>query len=188
MKLLNLVLLFVCLNLVSCASTYKDFRTKEVSYKEGVAIGKINIKYNGIKYNKECAACFYTTKGTGGPCQMLTDEGYVFIALLKGETKLGRVQCKDTSIYHYNPIGALFTVGEDVTYFGEVNIDWENAGGFKATDMFGAIGAAISESKIYGNFKMTTQIGNLKEVVDVYQKQTKQENVKVVKSIISSTK
>jgi hypothetical protein len=185
MKALNLFLITTSLMFVSCASTYKEFRTKEVNYKEGIAIGKINIKYNGNKYNKECAACFYSIKGNGGPCQMLTDEGYVFIAVLKGETSLGRIQCKDTSVYHYNPIGAVFNVGDDVTYFGEVNIDWENEGGFKATDMFGAIGAAISESKIYGIFNMSVQIGKMQEVVKLFQEQTKQEKIKVVKNIMS---
>lgn len=188
MKALNLILIPTCIFLASCATTYKDFRVKDVSYKQSVVIGKINIHYNGKKLNEECAACFYSIKGNGGPCQMLTPEGYVFLAVLKGETSLGRIQCKDTSVYHYNPIGAVFNVGDDVTYFGEVNIDWRNNGGFKSTDLFGAIGAAISEARVYGQLKMSVLPGNFAEVAGMYELQTKQEKVKITKNLISVAK
>jgi hypothetical protein len=190
MKIHNLFLISASVILASCATTYKDFKLSDVNYKEGVAIGKVNIKYNGVKRNTDCAVCLYhiNGKGNGGPCQKLTDEGLVFLDVLKGDTSLGRIECKDTSIYHYNPIGAFFTQADDVTYFGEVNIEWQNSGGFKASDMFGLVGAAFSEAQVYGQLKMSTQVGNMSEVVKAYEAQTKQEKVKVVKSIMSASK
>ena len=185
MKLTSKTFLVTCALLSGCATTYKDFRVSDVNYKEGVAIGRVNITYNQKNYNSECAVCLYQTNGTGGPCQKLTEEGFVFLDILKGENSLGRVECKDTSIYHYNPVKAIFTQNEGVTYFGDVKIDWQNQGGFKGTDMFGLVGALISEAQTYGTFKMTVNEGNMKEVIKAYENQTKQEKVQVTKNLIT---
>ena len=66
---------FISLSLVGCATTYKDFKPSKVKPDEGVAIGKVNIKYNGKDLNKECAVCL---NSVNGPCQNLTEEGLVF--------------------------------------------------------------------------------------------------------------
>lgn len=166
--------------LAGCATTYKDFKTAYIKPNEGVAIGKVNIKYNGKDLNKECAVCL---NSVNGPCQNLTDEGLVFKNIPKGEASIRRIACKDTSLQHYNMSGANFQVGEGVTYFGQVDIDWANKGGFKASDMFGAIGAAISESSNDGTIKMSVKDGNIAEVVKAYEQQTKQEKIKATKSL-----
>lgn len=163
-----------------CATTYKDFKTADIKPTDGVAIGKVNIKYNGKNLNKECAVCL---NSINGPCQNLTDEGLVFKNIPKGEASIRRIACKDTSLQHYNIQGANFQVQDGVNYFGHVDIEWANNGGFKASDMFGAIGAAISESSNDGTIKMSVKEGNLSEIVKAYETHTKQEKIKVNKSV-----
>lgn len=165
-----------------CATTYKDFKLSNVKPSEGVAIGKVNIKYNGRVLNKECAVCLGSTAG-GGNCQNLTDEGIVFISLPTGEANIRRIACKDTSIQHFNLSGAKFQVGNGLTYFGQVDFEWANKGGFKVSDLFGAIGAAISESNNDGIVKMSVKDSGLPEVLRLYEQQTQQEKVKAVKSL-----
>lgn len=174
-------LLFLGLYLSGCATTYKDFKPTEVKPNEGVAIGKVNIKYNGKDMNKECAVCL---NSINGPCQNLTDEGFIFKNVPKGESSIRRIACKDTSLQHYNLNGAIFQVAEGINYFGQVDIEWANKGGFKAGDMFGAIGAVISESSNDGTVKMSVKDGNMNEVVKAYEQQTKQEKIRANKSIV----
>ena len=167
------------LYLSACATTHKDFKTANVKPNEGVVIGKVNVSYNGRDMTKECAVCL---NGTSGPCQNLTEDGLIFKNIPKGPATVRRVECKDTSIQHYNITGADFTVADGVTYFGNVNIDWTNKGGFKASDMFGLIGAAISESSNDGAIKMAVRDVGMTEVVKAYEEQTK-EKIKPSKSI-----
>lgn len=174
------VLSGVVVFLSGCATTYKDFKPSQVKPEEGVAIGKVNIKYNGKDFNKECAVCL---NSVNGPCQNLTPEGFVFKNIPKGEASLRRIACKDTSLQHYNMNGATFQVVEGTNYFGNVEIEWANKGGFKASDMFGAIGALVSESSNDGTIKMTVKEGNMGEVVKAYEDQTKQKS-KSTKSIV----
>ncbi len=111
-----------------------------------------------------------------GPCQKLTSEGLVFMKVPKGEASLRRITCKDTSMQHYNMTGATFRVdGNSVTYFGDVEIEWTNRGGFKTSDMFGAIGAIISESHNDGSIKMSVRNDGLEEIKKAYEKQVGQE-------------
>lgn len=167
--------------ITGCATTYKDFKPSKVKPDEGVAIGKVNIKYNGKDFNKECAVCL---NSVNGPCQNLTEEGLIFQNIKKGESSVRRIACKDTSMHHYNIDGANFTQADGVTYFGQVEVEWTNGGGFKTSDMFGLIGAMVSESKNDGTIKMSVSPGNMAEVVKVYEQQTKLENIKASKSVV----
>lgn len=180
-NLTRILFLLSCFYLSGCATTYKDFKTSEIKANEGVAIGKVNIKYNGKDMNKDCAICL---NSINGPCQNLTEDGIVFKNIPKGDATLRRVVCKDSSMQHYNIEGAKFVVADDINYFGEVNIEWANKGGFKASDMFGAIGAIVSESSNDGTIKLSVKEGNMKEVVRAYEQQTKLENVKTSKTLI----
>ncbi len=168
---------------LGCATTYKDFKTESVKPTDGVAIGKVNIIYNGKNLNEKCAVCL---NSINGPCQSLTREGLVFKNIPKGEASIRRVACKDISMQHYNIQGANFKVLEGVNYFGHVDIHWENKGGFKASDMFGAIGAIVSESKNDGKIRMSVREGDLLEILRTYETQTKQVGTKVTKSVASS--
>jgi hypothetical protein len=162
--------------LVGCAAkTYKDFNPANLKPDEGIAIGKVAIKYNGKDLNTDCFICF---NSANGPCQKLTNEGYVFQNVKKDGASISRVACKDSSMQHYNVTGATFTQGNSITYFGEVKIEWTNNGGFKTSDLFGAVGAIISESKNDGKIKMSVSRGNFADVVKVYSNQTKSENLK----------
>lgn len=181
-KVFSLVVFVVGLS--GCATTYKDFKVADVKPTEGVAIGKVNIKYNGKDFNSECAVCL---NSVNGPCQNLTENGIVFKNIPKGEATLRRIACKDTSLQHYNINGATFQVADNgVTYFGQVDIEWANKGGFKASDMFGAIGAAISESSNDGTIKMSVKDGNISDVVKAYEQHTKQEKIKTTKSLVKA--
>ena len=172
--------------LCSCAtSTYKDFKVSQVVENEGVAIGKVNIKYNGKDSNKECFVCL---DSVNGPCQKLTEEGFVFLNTSKGAASIRRIACKDTSMQHYNIEGANFTQSDGVTYFGNVDIAWTNDGGFKASTMFGAVGAMISESNNDGTINMACSPGKMSEVVAAYEQQTKQTAVQATKSIVKAGK
>jgi hypothetical protein len=172
--------LFFAVIITSCATTYKDFKMKHVEEGEGVAIGIVKVKYNGQEFTKNCSVCL---NSVNGPCQGLTDEGYVFMNLKQGERSVRRIVCKDSSLQHYNIDGATFIQSPGITYFGQVDISWNNKGGFKASDMFGLVGAAISESRNDGQIQMSVSTGKLSEVIQVFKDQTKQESVKVSKSI-----
>jgi hypothetical protein len=179
--MLNLILACAAaIYLSACATTHKDFKVSDVKPTEGVVIGKVNIKYNGKDLNKDCAVCL---NSVNGPCQNLTEDGLVFKNIPRGESSIRRIACKDTSLQHYNMTGANFQTGEGVTYFGQVEIEWANKGGFKASDMFGAIGAAIGESSNDGTIKMSVKDRNMNEVVKAYEDQTK-EKIKPTKSIV----
>jgi hypothetical protein len=181
-KIANSITLLIVLMIFSgCATTYKDFKTLDVKPYQGVVIGKVNIKYNGKDMNKECAVCLNTVNG---PCLDLTEEGFVFKNIPKGEASIRRIACKDVSVHHYNIEGALFEVLEGVNYFGQVDIEWANQGGFKTSTMFGLVGAIVSESSNDGTIKMSVKEGNMTEVVKAYEAHTKQEKLKVNKSIV----
>ena len=163
-----------------CTTTYKDFKSSNVRSGEGVAIGKVNVKYNGKNMNRQCAICL---NSANGPCQGLTDEGFVIQNVPVGDASIRRVVCKDTSLQHYNIDQASFLQKDGVTYFGQVDIDWANAGGFKTTDLFGLIGALISESKNDGSIKMTVSTGDPSATLKAYQKVTHETDVKMAKVI-----
>ncbi len=184
MRIINAgIICLLGIYLTACATTHKDFKLADVKPTEGVVVGKVNIKYNGKDMNKECAVCL---NSVNGPCQNLTENGFVFKNIPKGEATLRRIACKDVSLQHYNIAGATFQVADGVTYFGQVDIEWANKGGFHVGDMFGAIGAAISESSNDGTIKMSVKEGNMTEVVRAYEQQTSQEKLKPSKSLVKA--
>src|SRR4051812_4313932 len=91
--------------LSACSSTYKDFKSANVKPNEGVAVGRVHVLYNDKPFNKNCAVCM---NSVNGPCQTLTEEGFVFINLPMGEASLRRIACKDVSPQHYNISDASF--------------------------------------------------------------------------------
>lgn len=182
MRSLSVLFLFL---ISGCATTYKDFNASKVKVGEGVSIGRVSVVYNGAPFNKECEICL---SSGGGPCQSLTEEGLIFLNVKIGNSSLRRINCKDHSIHHYTIEDATYTQSEGVTYFGEVKLEWTNEGGFKATDMFGLVGAAISESRNDGKIKMTSEMGDISKVVTVYEAQIKEKNVKPNVSIVKAGK
>ncbi len=179
MKQFSFLILFFLTS--GCATTYKDFKVSKVRPDESVAIGKVKIKYNGKDFNKECKICF---KDQTTLCQTLTEEAYVFQNVKKGEAILSRIECKDVSIQHFDFAGAQFLQQDDVNYFGEIDIEWINAGGFKATDLFGIAGAIVSESRNDGLAKLNVKAGNAEAVVKHYEDLIKQPNIKFTKNLL----
>lgn len=180
---MKFVFLLLTATLISaCASTRREFKTNNLKPGEAVAIGRINILYNGQKKNKDCAVCL---NSTNGPCQKLDEDGIVFISLPRGVARLRRIACMDVSGQHYNIEEANFPMQDGVNYFGDIEIEWKNKGGFKASTMFGAIGAAISESSNDGSIKMNVRDGEISSLIQEYENQTQQSKAKVNKNIVS---
>ncbi len=171
--------------LTSCAGSYKDFKPTDVKPDEGAALGKIQVRYNGKPYNGECTLCFVTEENAsaGGPCQKLTPEGYVFFAAKKGRNYPRRLECKDTSVQHNAIQRVVFEQGANPTYFGQIEVDWKNKGGFKVSSMFGALGAAIDESSHDGELSVRVTPGNAAEVIAAFEKQTGVKSARVQQKI-----
>lgn len=166
---------------IGCASSRKDFKANDIKAGQAVAIGRVHIIYNDVKKNKDCAVCL---NSVNGPCQKLEDDGVVFIPAPTGKTSLRRIACTDVSGQHYNISGAEFLLKEDVTYFGNIEIRWKNSGGFKASSMFGAIGAIISESSNDGTISMSVRDNDMSGLIQEYKSQTQLSSVNVNKGII----
>lgn len=173
------------LGLSGCASSRKDFNEKSIKPGQAAVIGQVNIRYNGKLKNKQCYVCF---NSVNGPCQKLDDDGLVFLSVPQGQGSLRRVECQDVSRQHYNLQDVVFNVREGVNYFGAVDLSWQNQGGFKATDMFGAIGAALSESKNDGTLQIRVREGEINKIVQEYERQTSQSKLTVNKSLLSETR
>lgn len=167
---MKLIFTALLLTLVGCAGTYKDFKPTDDKAGSGIAVGRVRVIYNGKDKNADCGVCL---NSVNGPCQKLTPEGYVFENLPVGPASLRRITCKDTSLQHFNLEGATFQVSAGaITYFGDLEIRWTNGGGFKVTDLFGALGAVISESKSDGKIKVTVVGGDLEELAAAYERVT----------------
>ena len=168
-------MLLAALLLSGCATTYQDFRLEKVAPDEGVVLGRVRVLYNGQSKNEDCAVCF---NSVNGPCQNLTPEGYVFLALPRGESSLRRVACKDSSPQHYNFSGATFAVAEGANFFGDVTIEWKNRGGFKVSSLFGAVGAALDESANDGEARLRASKAGWQEILQAFQRQVGRHGLK----------
>ena len=128
--------------LAGCATTVADFKMSSVGSGEAAIAGRLTIVYNGNDFTQNCFVDFgeYRYKLSAG--------GIVLFHVPRGWTALSRIDCKDSSLQHIRIRGAhFFARGEGwVTDFGDVAVHWSNSGGFKATSMFGLVGALIDES------------------------------------------
>src|SRR5689334_13635086 len=151
-----------------CAATVADFRMSSVGAGEAAIGGRLTILYNGNDFTQNCLATF------GDERYKLSPGGIVLFHVARGWTSLSRIDCKDTSMQHVRIRGAHFYARGDgwVTDFGDVAITWNNAGGFKATSMFGLVGALIDESGDDG--AATVEVGPpVGEVRDAFRTQTR---------------
>lgn len=172
MKNLHFMFLLTCLiGLSSCISTRKEFKAENVKGNEGILVGTVNVTYNKKNWNPECTVCFNTT---GSKCQKMMADGIVVLSLPRGEAELSKITCRDVSAQNYHIRGATLQVKSGVNYFGQINIDWENKGGYKISDAFGAIGAMIADGKNDGAIKITTTDGDPKQVMSEFEAITKQ--------------
>lgn len=176
MKWIWLVLL-----MVGCASSRKNFKADSVKAGEAAAIGVVKVFYNGKPMKEGCAVCL---NSVNGPCQKLEEDGLVFQSLPVGQASVRRIVCHDVSGQHYNIEEATFQNPEGVNYFGEVQLHWTNKGGFKTSQMFGALGAMMDESKNDGKLTMNVTEGDFKSVVAEYESQTGTPKSKVKKSLV----
>ncbi len=176
---LSLLMLLSLIN--GCATTRKDFKPTSVKPNEGTVIGRVVVHYNEKNFTPECSICF---NSINGPCQKLLEDSIVVMSLPQGTAKLSRVACQDGSLQHFNIDNATFNVKTGVNYFGEINIHWQNAGGYKISSAFGAIGAMISESTNDGKLKMFVSEGDIRPVVKEYELLTKQKPIPLQKNLL----
>lgn len=125
-----------------CATTSADFRLSEIGPSDAAIAGRLTIIYNSRIFTENCTATF------GGRALKLSPGGIVLFHVRKGWTSLARLDCKDTSNQHIRLGGAHFFAHGDgwVSDFGDVVITWTAVGGFKASSMFGLIGAMVDEA------------------------------------------
>ena len=121
---IRLVFLFA---VASCATTAQDFKPGSLRSDQGAVVGKIAVIYNGKPYSENC-----TVKIADATYQLGSD-GLVLMSAKKGWHSFDRIECKDTSIYHYDLKGARFYNQGDgwASYFGDVVLEWRTDGGFK---------------------------------------------------------
>lgn len=172
--------------LMGCVTSHKDFDPKKVKPTQGIVIGKVDVIYNSKKFNPNCRVCLGS--GKGSECQKLSDEGLVFMALEKGVNEITRFECQDVSPQAFTPSGVVFEVKEGVQYIGNAKADWKNAGGFKASSMFGLIGALVDESSNDGILTVSVSDQGYESVKSAYQNQIKAKNLNVGKSLIQVRK
>ncbi|HXH32677.1 MAG TPA: hypothetical protein VNJ01_17900 [Bacteriovoracaceae bacterium] len=178
----SFVFLFGLVVMFGCASKdYRSFSPAKLKSNESVALGRFTIIFKGKADNKNCMVCF---KGKTTECQRLTKEGIVIVALTQGENTLQGISCNDSSEHRYEIKGAKFALGTTPTYFGDVKIVWTEAGGFKTSQMFGAIGAAFD----YGNdgkIVMSVEETSEEAIQQTYRDVTSLATVNFSKSLMS---
>jgi hypothetical protein len=179
--ILSVVLLIF---LAGCASSYKDFKVSDVDDDEGIAIGKINVVYNGETYNEECKICISDT------CHKLTEEGYVFMPLGQGTAIIEKLYCKDGIEQNQAFQGAQFMVKQGVTYFGDVTFNWKNENQpsfIESAFALGFAGGAFASTymaRLDGEIVMSVE-DNIEPVLKVYQQQVGDDSGSVEKSIVT---
>jgi hypothetical protein len=187
MKKMLIILSFILFSNIfsSCSSlkTYKDFKVSDVQKGEGIVLAKIIIKYNGENFNDNCTVCF---SSTSGPCQKLTKTGLVFINLEVGSSSVSRIACMDGSPQFYNIENASFKVKKGINYVGDIQINWANEGGFKATQTLGLLGALIDELHNDGNISMNVTDKNKKIVIKKFSQQSGHTPKKIFRNLAST--
>lgn len=138
--------------LAGCATTLKDYKVSSLKPTDGTIVGNVKVVYNGNDFTEKCQVCF---NAANGPCYKLDKTGLVVMKIKAGPTSIKRLACMDPSEQHYNMKGADFdVVAGTQNYFGDVTFDWVNAGGFKASILFGLVGAIVNEASNDGVLKM----------------------------------
>lgn len=182
MKIVVVVLLMI---LTGCSSSYKDFKVSDVDENEGIAIGKINVVYNGKPHNKECKICISST------CHKLTEEGFVFMPLEQGPVVIETLLCKDGMTEQNQSFqGAQFEVRQGVTYFGNLTFNWINEYPHTFINMVGVgmIGGAALQSSV--NARLDGEISmkvedDMLPVLSAFQQQVGNTEAQAEKSIVS---
>lgn len=142
MRVQTRLLLCSCAVSIGCATTSADFKLANIGKDEAAIAGRLTIVYNGQTYTENCYATF------GGRRLKMTKDGVVLFIVRRGHTALERLDCEDVSNQHIEIDGVHFVARGDgvVTDFGDVAVTWEAAGGFKASALFGMIGAIVDEA------------------------------------------
>jgi len=149
-----------------CATTHRDFRAADVKPGQGVAIGRVHVRYNDKTFTNQCFICL---NSANGPCQKLTEDGLVFQPLPTGTASLKRIACVDVSLQHHTIEHAAFVQPSGTVYFGDVTIEWANSGGLKATAMFGLVGALVDESSEDGQIQVTVDGDGASRVIGSFR-------------------
>lgn len=150
-----------------CATTSSDFRMDSLTAKDAAIAGRIKVVYNGKSFTENCSATFH------GRAIRLDREGIVLFKVDKGWTGLERIDCVDVSNQHVRFEGARFHADGNgwVSDFGDVLVTWRAPGGFKASAMFGLIGAAIDEASDDGKAQIDVGVPAA-EVRAAFRRQT----------------
>jgi hypothetical protein len=161
---LGLALAVAC---AGCATTSADFKMSSLAADDAAIAGRLTVMYNGRIFTDNCRAQF------GDSSIKLATGGIVLFKVRKGWTSLKRLDCHDTSNQHIQIKGAHFFARGDgtVSDFGDVAITWAAAGGFKASSLFGMIGAMVDEASDDGVASVEVQ-PPVAEVRDAFRRQT----------------
>jgi hypothetical protein len=126
----------------ACATTSADFRMPQTSAPEAAIAGRLTVMYNGQIFTENCRVTF------GDRTLKLSPGGIVMLRVPRGWTSLVEMRCKDSSDQHVRLRGAhLYARGDGwVTDFGDVAVNWQVAGGFKVSTLFGLIGGIVDEA------------------------------------------
>jgi hypothetical protein len=117
------------LALLGCTTTGEiDQRPAYVRRGEGMAIGRVRVRFNDKFYTKECTVCLRgTAPADHSPaerCVALNANGILFVPLPPGRARLSTLSCGDAS--HQIP-NASFDLPQGTAYFGDVVIEWKEA-------------------------------------------------------------
>lgn len=133
-----------CLPLIlvaaACASApaYKNFKPEGLGPGQGVALGRVQVIYNGADITSRCAACF---RSGDGPCAQLDGSGYVVMALEAGPSSLHHISCDANGRRQYDFGGTDFEIAPAArTYFGDVAIEWKDERAGRDSQFLGVVG------------------------------------------------
>lgn len=147
--LLPLLLVSISVLIANCASSSKNFNTKDVKADEGIFVGNIKVFLNGEDFTKHCYIGF---NGNNKPYISLDESGNIIAKTKIGKNTLTYIGCLEVKFISENHvcnwIGAEFlNVGKGKqTYIGNIRVDWNpsGGGGKKALSLFGGAGAGLA--------------------------------------------
>jgi hypothetical protein len=147
----------------SCATVSSEIDMNSVRPDERVAVGRLTVVHNGENFTPFCEVVY-----DDDPVPIkLGKGGLVFRKMTGDQIGLATIRCNNGGWYHYTfspKITIRASRAENtVSYFGDIEINWEFKGGLKASQLLGPIATAIFDQQndgtlIYAvtdNFKAT---------------------------------
>jgi hypothetical protein len=170
--------------LSACASTSSEIDMTSVRTDQRVAVGRITVFHNGENYTPFCELQY---DDDPVPIKMGKD-GLVYRKISGTEIGLATVRCNAGGWYHYKfePVIPIHASGTEntVSYFGDVEINWDFQGGLKASQLLGPITTAIFDHGNDGKLTYTVKDNFKATVGRFHAEHGKAVNARYVKSIL----